>query len=148
MRNLYFLDLSCYNNIFILYSCVDHLLQEGKKKQTRKGWGSRNKQRGQGRALMASVLYFFFFSLSSPIPGDSRNVCRSLSVNGDVDKVQTWEVFCTHENQSIPLNRYFCISENLHMINFCQNGDILRKFSEFLFLCIRASYVIVNWILK
>ena len=84
---------------------------------------------------MASVLYFLFLSPSSPIPFDARNACRSLSVNGDVDKAQTWEVFCTHENQSIPLNRYFCISKNLHVINFCQNGDILRKFSEFLFLC-------------
>ena len=93
---------------------------------------------------MASVLYFLFLFPSSPIPFDARNACRSASVNGDVNKAQTWEVFCTHRNQSIPLNRYFCISKNLHMINFYQNGDVLRKFSEFSFLCIRASYVIVN----
>ena len=41
---------------------------------------------------MASVLYFLFLSPSSPIPFDARNACRSLSVNGDVDKTQTWGV--------------------------------------------------------
>ena len=127
-----------------MYSCVDHLPQEGKKKETRKGCGSRNKERGGGG--LSWQVSFIFSSFPSPplsllTPATSAD---HSPVNGDVDKAQTWEVFCTHENQSIPLNRYFCISKNLHMINFCQNGDILRKFSEFLFLCIRASYVIVN----